>query len=120
MLIHANAVTTAFGQNACWADLLSVGEKPHFSSNSSQICVRLGCRSCHRYVSRKPGPANRRDRHLLRRKEKLLCLVRLVRSSHAASVVGSSAFTWGANVKRASAPTTIEPFTARCDMRRLT
>ena len=35
-----------------------------------------------------------------RRKEKLLCLVRLVRSSHAASVVGSSAFTWGAIVNR--------------------
>ena len=38
----------------------------------------------------------------------------------AASVVGSSAFTWGAIVKRAGAPTTIEPSTARYAMRRRT
>src|SRR5579863_4180238 len=48
-----------------------------------------------------------------RRKEKHICLAKSVKSSHAASAVGLSAFTWGAIAKRASAPTTIEQSAAR-------
>ena len=43
-------------------------KKPHFSTDSSLICERPGCRSCHRNPARKPGSANRRDRHLLPKK----------------------------------------------------
>src|SRR5208337_188262 len=60
----------------------------------------------------------RRKGALFVRKEEHLCPARLVRSSRAASEGGSSAFTWGAIAKRASAPTTIEQSTPRYGMHR--
>src|SRR5580693_7997577 len=93
--------------------LLSASEKPHFATNSSLISVRPGCRCCHRNLPENQDLQIAGNDICSRRKEKHLCLVKSVKSSHAASAVGLSAFIWGATAKRASAPTTIGRSTAR-------
>src|SRR5712671_3526302 len=126
-----SAVSAAFWAEQTYLTGLSASEKPPFLCDSATIRVQPVRRSRRgtalvpqRFLSQtlsylpvsKPKRICSRNLSLqisqthvcFRRKEEHLCFVRLVRSMHEASVVGSFASISGATAKRESAPTTIE------------